>query len=80
MMLFKLIDKGDPSIGLPPYNGGLFALEVAPLLASVRLADANIAPIIYDLSHTEHSPGAGRLCQLPRYVSAATRARSTSGC
>ena len=59
-MLFKLIDKGDPSIGLPPYNGGLFASEAAPLLASVRLTDANIAPIIYDLSHTEGPQGARR--------------------
>ena len=24
MTLFRLIDKGDASIGLPPYNGGLF--------------------------------------------------------
>ena len=55
--LFKLIDKGDESIGLPPYNGGLFAAEAAPLLETVRLADKDIAPIIYDLSHTEDSQG-----------------------
>ena len=51
--LFLIINTGDPSIGLPPYNGGLFAPEVAPLLETVRLPDATIAPIIYDLSHTE---------------------------
>ncbi len=50
--LFRLIDKGDPSIGLPPYNGGLFAREAAPLLEKVRLADAKIAPVIFALSHT----------------------------
>ncbi len=50
--LFTLIDAGDPSIGLPPYNGGLFASDAAPLLQQVRLADAVVAPIIYDLSHT----------------------------
>ena len=50
--LFRLIDKGDPSIGLPPYNGGLFASETAPLLEEARLPDNAIAPIIYDLSHT----------------------------
>ena len=50
MTLFRLIDKGDTSIGLPPYNGGLFA--AATLLEEVRLADATIAPIIYHLSHT----------------------------
>ena len=53
--LFKLIDKGDESIGLPPYNGGLFAAEAAPLLETVRLADKEIAPIIYGLSHAKDS-------------------------
>ena len=51
MTLFKLIDKGDRSIGLPPYNGGLFASEAAEVLEEVRLADAQTAPIIYALSH-----------------------------
>ena len=50
--LFRLIDLGDPSIGLPPYNGGLFAPEAAPLLERVRLSDTVVANIIYDLSHT----------------------------
>ena len=50
MTLFRLIDKGDTSIGLPPYNGGLFA--AATLLEEARLSDETIAPIIYDLSHT----------------------------
>ena len=50
--LFKLIDLGDPSIGLPPYNGGLFSRDSAPLLERVRLPDSVIAGIIYDLSHT----------------------------
>ena len=58
--LFKLIDKGDESIGLPPYNGGLFAAEAAPLLETVRLADEEIASIIYDLSHAEDSQGVRR--------------------
>ena len=58
--LFKLIDKGDESIGLPPYNGGLFAAGAAPLLETVRLADKEVAPIIYDLSHAEDSQGVRR--------------------
>ncbi len=58
--LFRIIDQGDPSIGLPPYNGGLFASEAAPLLEQVRLADATIAPIIYDLSHAKENGGSGR--------------------
>ena len=51
--LFRLIDKGDASISLPPYNGGLFASTAAPLLENVRLSDALIADIIHDLSHSE---------------------------
>ena len=59
--LFRLIDQGDASIGLPPYNGGLFSAGAAPLLNTVRLPDAFIAPIIYDLSHAETAEG-------PRFV------------
>ena len=55
--LFRIIDKGDPSIGLPPYNGGLFASDAAPLLERVRLPDATIAPIVYDLSHAQKKRG-----------------------
>ena len=57
MTLSQLIDQGDAAIGLPPYNGGLFNDAAAPLLANVRLPDAAIAPIIYDLSHTETPQG-----------------------
>ena len=59
--LCRLIDEGDPSIGLPPYNGGLFAADAAPLLESVRLPDADVAPIVHDLSHT-------RSDERPRFV------------
>ncbi len=52
-----LIDRGDVSIGLPPYNGGLFAPGAAPLLERVRLPDATLAPIIHDLSHAEIGGG-----------------------
>ena len=58
--LFKIIDKGDPSIGLPPYNGGLFASDAAPLLEQARLPDATIAPIIYDISHAPKTGASGR--------------------
>ena len=58
--LFRIIDEGDPSIGLPPYNGGLFASQAAPLLEEVRLPDAKIAPIIYNLSHAQDAHGTHR--------------------
>ena len=57
--LFRQIDRGDESIGLPPYDGGLFAPAAAPLLERVRLPDAVLAELIYDLSHTATRPGAG---------------------
>ena len=57
MTLCRLIDEGDSSIGLPPYNGGLFAAEAAPILGDVRLPDATIAPLIYDLSHSDEEGG-----------------------
>ena len=53
MTLFRQIDEGDESIGLPPYNGGLFASEAAPLLKTARLTDKIVGDIIYDLSHPE---------------------------
>ena len=55
--LCMIIDGGDESIGLPPYNGGLFASDAAPLLETVRLPDAAIAPIVHDLSHAETDEG-----------------------
>ena len=72
MTLCGLIDKGDPSIGLPPYNGGLFAEEAAPLLGRVRLPDATVAPLIHDLSHAESRRWA-QVHKLPGHVCAAAR-------
>ena len=48
--LCQAIDAGDPSIGLPPYNGGLFDRERAPLLDRVELNDQLMANIIDALS------------------------------
>ena len=50
--LFRQIDQGDKSIGLPPYNGGLFAPEAAPILDRIRIPDTVVADVIYHLSHT----------------------------
>ena len=48
--LATAIDQGDTSIGLPPYNGGLFDRRRTPLLASVRLGDQVMADVIDALS------------------------------
>lgn len=49
--IFKAIAEGDNTFGIPPYNGGLFAKETAPLLAEVQLPDAIVTDLIYGLSH-----------------------------
>ena len=70
--LFRQIDQGDQSIGLPPYNGGLFSAEVAPLLQTTRLADSAVAPIVHGLSHTKGYlsgwTGTGKAEGKPRFV------------
>ena len=48
--LCRAIDAGDASIGLPPYDGGLFDRHRTPLLSHVRLGDAVMADVIDALS------------------------------
>jgi len=49
--IFRAISKGDDSLGIPPYNGGLFAGETAPILERVALPDTVMADVIVRLSH-----------------------------
>ena len=55
--LCRAIDAGDPSIGLPPYNGGLFDRARAPLLDRVRLGDRVMAGVIDALSFEARPEG-----------------------
>ena len=48
--LCNAIDQGASSTGLPPYNGGLFNPEQAPLLADVKLNDQVMANALASLS------------------------------
>ena len=57
--LCRAIDKGDPSIGLPPYNGGLFDRQRVPLLANIRIADDVMADVI-DVLSFEQTPNGRR--------------------
>ena len=59
--IFKAISEGDNTFGIPPYNGGLFAKETAPLLAEIQLPDAIVTELIYGLSHRIESGE-------PRYI------------
>jgi hypothetical protein len=60
--VFKAIAEGDDTLGIPPYNGGLFARDSAPILDRVELPDAVLADLIFKLSHTEDENGK------PRYI------------
>jgi hypothetical protein len=60
--VFKAIAEGDDILGIPPYNGGLFAKDSAPVLDRVELPDAVLADLIFKLSHTEDDDGK------PRYI------------
>ncbi|UCI08026.1 Eco57I restriction-modification methylase domain-containing protein [Mesorhizobium sp. B1-1-8] len=53
--LSRMIDKGDSSVGIPPYNGGLFATSATPLLASARISDSIMAPALDALSYERAS-------------------------
>ena len=55
--LCRSVDKGDESIGLPPYNGGLFDQRRTPLLGRIRLSDAVISKVIDTLSFEQTSEG-----------------------
>ncbi len=49
--IFAAIAKGNDDLGIPPYNGGLFAADRAPILGRVRLSDAVMADVLFRLSH-----------------------------
>lgn len=48
--LFSAIAEGDDSLGMPPYNGGLFERGRSFILARVKVPDAALAPVIDALS------------------------------
>ena len=55
--LCRAIDEGDASIGLPPYNGGLFDRERTPLLNRIQLVDDVMADIVDALSFEQGTEG-----------------------
>jgi hypothetical protein len=54
---FGLIDEGNESLGIPPYNGGLFDEEADDFLVENAVADRYLAEVIYRLSTTESKEG-----------------------
>ncbi len=55
--LCRAMDEGDTSIGLPPYNGGLFDREATPLLEEIKLSDSVMADLIDALSFERMETG-----------------------
>jgi type I restriction-modification system DNA methylase subunit len=55
--LFELIDKGEKSLDIPPYNGGLFSRDDHAFLDNYEVKDPYIAEVIYWLSTTENDEG-----------------------
>ncbi|MCI0599692.1 MAG: hypothetical protein L0Y60_09240 [Beijerinckiaceae bacterium] len=55
--LCRAINEGDTSIGLPPYNGGLFDPGKTPLLNTIRLPDSVMAEVIDALSFERSADG-----------------------
>jgi hypothetical protein len=61
--VFHAIGQGDNSLGIPPYNGGLFDPAAAPILARVQLPDNVIADVIFRMSHVDLGDG-----RPPKYI------------
>jgi len=55
--LFQLIDEGEESLGIPPYNGGLFDREDHEFLAEQEVSNRSLAEVIYRLSTTRNDDG-----------------------
>jgi type I restriction-modification system DNA methylase subunit len=55
--LFSLIDEGEESLGVPPYNGGLFDHDKHAFLAEHEVSDRHLAEVIYRLSTTQNGDG-----------------------
>ncbi|MBM4433114.1 MAG: hypothetical protein FJ025_03860, partial [Chloroflexi bacterium] len=51
--LFKLINEGDPNLGVPEYNGGLFSPEEHPFLEKNAIADVFLVQAICKLARIQ---------------------------
>ncbi|WP_440765327.1 Eco57I restriction-modification methylase domain-containing protein [Natronorubrum sp. DTA7] len=55
--LFRLVDEGEESLGIPPYNGGLFNQDKHEFLTEHEVSNRYIAEVIYRISTTENDEG-----------------------
>ncbi len=76
--LFRAIDRGDDSLGLPPYNGGLLHEASEPLLARIELPEPVLRPCSM-ACHGVRVPPVAPTSTIAIWP-CSTWARSTSGC
>lgn len=55
--LFRLIDQGEASLGIPPYNGGLFDHDTHEFLTNHQVSNRYLTEVIYRISTTENEDG-----------------------
>ncbi|WP_158057951.1 Eco57I restriction-modification methylase domain-containing protein [Halorussus halophilus] len=55
--LFRLVDTGEESLGIPPYNGGLFDDDSHGFLADNQVSNRYISEVIYRLGTTQSEDG-----------------------
>jgi type I restriction-modification system DNA methylase subunit len=58
--LFRIVNLGDDSMGVPPYNGGLFDENKHPFLEEYKVGDLYLAKAIDQLARAEASGRTGR--------------------
>jgi len=62
--LVRMVRTGDPSVGVPAYNGSLFAADGFPgstLLEQAEIADVHLAPALSAIAHDTSKPHASGL-------------------
>src|SRR6266496_2244279 len=55
--LFVVVDDGDESAGVRPYNGGLFSDREKPYLKTHRITNAYLAPALFELKYMRERVG-----------------------
>src|SRR6266567_5456459 len=55
--LFVVVDDGDESVGVRPYNGGLFSDREKPYLKTHRITNAYLAPALFELKYMRERVG-----------------------
>src|SRR6266496_6483708 len=55
--LFVVVDDGDNSTGVRPYNGGLFSDQEKPYLKEHKIANVYLAPALFELGYIQGKAG-----------------------